>query len=128
MSETNLVKELLIRGLDDWLYLAEVDAIATKYFSELSRDAVIAVTLRLIDALSRDGLFEVGDVLKDRGFVPWHLSLEDGLAQIRAKWLSLERPLWPGDVCWLSLTQKGKEEAKRIIENGEAPPGVLTEE
>jgi hypothetical protein len=32
MSEQDLIKEILICGLDDWLYLAEVDAIATKYF------------------------------------------------------------------------------------------------
>jgi hypothetical protein len=127
MSETDLVKELLIRGLDDWLYFAEVDAIATKYLSELPNDAVKAATLRLIEGLSRDGLVEIGNVLKDRGFVPWHLSSEDSIALIRTKWLSLEHPLWPGDVCWLSLTEKGKQEAKRIIENGEAPPGVLTE-
>jgi hypothetical protein len=47
MSEQDLIKEFLICGLDDWLYLAKVDAIATKYFLELPNDAVSGSRLRI---------------------------------------------------------------------------------
>jgi hypothetical protein len=128
MSEENLVKEILIRGLDDWLYLAEVKATVSSYFPGAPGDVIMATTLRLIEEVCRENLFEVGDVLRDRGFVLWQLEVDDAIGLIRERWKALERPLWPGDVCWLSLTEKGKQEARRIIENGEAPPGILTKE
>jgi hypothetical protein len=55
------------------------------------------------------------------------LSSDETITRISDEWKSLGRSIILNDIGWLSLTEKGKQKAKRIIENGEAPPGVLTE-
>jgi hypothetical protein len=125
MKLTNFEKELLIRGLSDWLYLAEVEFYAGKYPNSESTEIVNKYVIDAIVRLYNEGLWEVGDVLKDHGFEPWLLSIKEIQERIQIRWGSLSHTLWPGDVCWFSLTEKGKNEAKRIIETGEAPPDIL---
>jgi hypothetical protein len=116
----DLIKEILICGLDDWLYLAEVASmVQCSILGPVRTIAVMEPSLRLIEQLLHNGLIQVGDLPEAQGssFRPWNM-----------RSLALEKPISLGEICWLSLTEKGKQEAKRIIANGEAPPGILTED
>jgi hypothetical protein len=123
----DLIKEILICGLDDWLYLAEVASMVQCSIGVPVRTiAVMEPSLRLVEQLLQNGLIQVGDLPESQGssFRPWNMRSEEVIDALRNQWLALEKPISLGEICWLSLTEKGTQEAKRIIANGEAPPGI----
>jgi hypothetical protein len=129
MSEQDVINEVLICGLDDWLYLAEVKSIVHKALGDhVSETELIEPTIRVVEYLQQEELMEVGSLVPGKGFQRWESEKNLATVRIRREWNELRRPLSLWDICWLSLTEKGKQEAKRIIECGEAPPGVVTEE
>jgi hypothetical protein len=57
----------------------------------------------------------VGDLSGARGrFSPWRLSTADALEKIREQWLSLNRSINIGDVCWLANTSEGDKLAATL--------------
>lgn len=59
---------------------------------------------------------EVGSVREGEGFVGWGVDVDDAMLRIREEWP--ERPSGPGlgEICWLSLTEKGHVKAERVWE------------
>ena len=86
-------------------------------------------TLEVVQNLVTGGLFEVGDLPRgdQKIFHAWAMRVENTMDEIRRRWSALDRPININAVCWLSLTEKGEIEAKRIIESAEPPPGILKE-
>jgi hypothetical protein len=114
----DLIKEILICGLDDWLYLAEVASMVQCSIGVPVRTiAVMEPSLRLIEQLLQNGLIQVGDLTEAQGssFRPWNMRSEEVIDALRNQWLMLEKPISLGDNCWLSLTEKGTQEAKRLL-------------
>jgi hypothetical protein len=125
----NPAKEILIRALDDWMCLAEVAGVLQHYeeTSEIS-DSVRNSSLAVLKQLLDKELIEFGNIYRENPhFRSWALSSDETITRISDEWKSLGRSINLNDIGWLSLTEKGKQKAKLIIENGEAPPGVLTE-
>lgn len=112
------------------VYLAEIEGVLRHAIGIAPpSNALEEVTLEVVQKLVTDGLFEVGDLPRgdQKTFHAWAMSIENTMDEIRRRWSALDRPIYTDDVCWLSLTEKGEIEAKRIIESAEAPPGILEE-
>ena len=106
--------DLLIRGMDDWIQATEVASVARTTGATTSEVAVRELSLRLIRTLLEAGLVEVGMVEEQRGFVPWKTPFDDAMQRIESAWCM--RPTSPdlGEVCWLSLTEKGEAKAQGL--------------
>ena len=103
------VADLLVRGLDDWIDAAEIAWVAQSDGQAETSSGILRLTLRTIHALLEDGLVEVGMVTREDGFIPWELSSADAVERIEEEWRT--KPTGPnlGEVCWLNLTEKGRE-------------------
>lgn len=114
MTLQTCIEDLLIRGLDDWIQAAEVASVARTTGGAQSEEIRRDLSLRLIRKLLEDGLAEAGMVDDQEGFVPWGISVDDAMQRIESDWST--RPTGPelGEVCWLSLTERGHAQAQSL--------------
>jgi hypothetical protein len=95
---TRVIDELLLRGLDDWLQLAEVVFVVGSADPALSKDEKKVRTLEVVSELLDGGLVEAGDVTAN-GFVSWRLSPTMAINTIIDRWSRLEDLPGIGEVC-----------------------------
>jgi hypothetical protein len=110
-----LIEEVLIRGVDDWVYLAAVGSWSRSLGGATTVEETRAMTLSVIRTLLDEGLCEVGDV-REGGFLEWEVSSEAALERIRTEWERLGPELEPGDICWLANTAKGDERGEELLQ------------
>ncbi len=108
-------EEILVRAVDQRLDFLQVLYIADRSARGLDRDQVMASALQLLDRLLTDGLIRVGDMAQT-GFTPWSTSTDAILVRIRTSWLTLDRQVGPGDVCWIEATPDGRATGKAVLE------------
>ena len=108
------IEDLLIRGLDDWIQASEVASVSFEIGGAQSHGMRRELSLRLIRKLLEDGSAEAGMVYEKEGFVPWGIPVDDALQRIESDWTT--RPTGPGlgEVCWLSLTERGNAQAQSL--------------
>ncbi len=70
-------------------------------------------TLDLIHSLVSDGLFVLGDVKRDVGFIAFDTSLEQSIQRIRDVYVTNfhDANIWMW-FCWLAATEEGLQAAK----------------
>lgn len=115
-----LLEDLLARGVDDWVYAAEVHDIARRS-SLVEPDLVRMLAIGLIaEALSR-GLMAAGD-FDGSSHRPWECSVGEAIARIQDEWLGwgTEAPT-PGAIVWLDVTPAGREIGERVLAREQTP-------
>lgn len=124
-SLDSLKRDILIRGSDDWVHIAEIAELARRYGHEAGDGdstgplpATDAVDLAALDRASlplgitavkellREGLVQIGDVT-DRGFVAWQGGLDEILVRIDDVVRNAQFPLLPGSLFWTENTHQG---------------------
>ena len=108
-------EEILARAAHQWLDFRQVLDIVDRSARGLDRDQVMASALQLLDRLLTDGLIRVGD-MTETGFTPWSTSTDAILVRIRTAWLTLDRQVGPGDVCWIEATRDGRAMGEAVLE------------
>lgn len=108
MNSENIVRELLVEGLDDWVpvdrligLVRESEGLRDKEFKEAATG--------VLDHVLRRELMAVGE-LGESGFEAWPGTVEENVAKAVA---TLDKLNWEplGGACWLSNTAKGDSEA-----------------
>ena len=118
LSEDDGAAKILLRGLDDWVSLAEVRFLVSLAepgdipYLEREPVALRDASLRAITLLVEHDLARLGDVT-DR-FEPWSVGTAEALQRVRTAWWDPEKDLRPGNICWLANTPAGDEVARRI--------------
>jgi len=108
-------EEILARAAHQWLDFRQVLDIVDRSARGLDRDQVMASALQLLDRLLTDGLIRVGD-MTETGFTPWSTSTDAILVRIRTAWLTLDRQVGPGNVCWIEATRDGRAMGEAVLE------------
>jgi hypothetical protein len=110
----SLVEDLVARGVDDWVYAAEILDIASRCELDALDDRR-AVAIGLVAEVLIGGLMEAGTVSKD-GFTAWACSPADAVARVAREWLSRAHPLvMPGEIVWLNTTPRGRELGEAVL-------------
>jgi hypothetical protein len=113
LDPDEIIDEVLLAGLDDWVMPCQVDYFAGHQRPDATPDQLIERGIRTVERMLRDGLMEVGDVTDD-GFRSWDVPSAEAVSRIRSEWKRLDRRLEMGDICWLSNTTLGEEHAERL--------------
>lgn len=116
----DVVRELLIAGLDDWMYVAQMGSIVRDVLkipglweSAETQAAVRVATCAAIATMLERDLVRVG-TLRDARFVACPLGAGPTLAQIDSEWRNLGR-ISLGDIGWCETTSLGKEVGERLL-------------
>jgi hypothetical protein len=119
MMSRTIKDELLDRGLDDMLQLAEIAGVVRRYHDISPTDelTVVEPTLGVIRDLLESEYAIAGNVVKDGDGLlmvrPWDLGPSETIMRIEKEWRDLEHPLTLGDVVWLELTEIGRDKARK---------------
>lgn len=109
-----LVEDLVARGVDDWIYDAELLDIAACAGAHEPLDRR-AVAIGLAAEVLIGGLMEAGTVT-GTAFTPWMCSSVEAVARIADDWLSRSDPLvMPGEIMWLSNTARGAALGESVL-------------
>lgn len=115
-----LRNELLVRGLYDWLPLAEIDSVIIDNHLAENVPAQQDLALKTIRSLAEDGLMEIGDLpSKGPRLDAWNVTLDEALKRISERFIGHydDVPAW-GYSTWLGLTDAGERVAREL--DGEA--------
>jgi len=83
VDREKVIDEVVLKGLDDWVMLVEVESVLRRATPEARPDQLVAEAVDLIETMSSEGLVEVGDVREDvGGFVPWKVAPAEAGGQI----------------------------------------------
>jgi hypothetical protein len=122
-TKNQIAAEVLQRGLDDWVSLAEVAGVVRSHSVSPDTADVMLPTIGVIEELLNKGLVKVGDLVGSGNqirFQPWEVSVRAAVDEIEKRWLEYGGPLGrdgANDVCWISNTQEGDELARRCQED-----------
>jgi hypothetical protein len=108
-----LIEDVLARGMDDWLHLAEFVSIA-KRTRVNGPEALRALALGLIAEVVCEGLMVPGDA-DEAGFHPWTLTPGDAIQRIVQGWSEDNLYPTPGSVAWFKLTPDGEKVGQGVL-------------
>jgi hypothetical protein len=129
-SDHDQVREnLLIEGLQDWVYLGEVHTAfmyAGGHTPMRPLHEAQKLTLNMIRELVSDGLFVLGMPSGKRsnpGFTQWDLPLDAAIAKIEDAYVKhFGEPRNWTNVVWMDLTDKGEKLALELYHADEPGP------
>ena len=111
-----LEREILSRGLDDIIQLAEIVSVARFTLGIPEGPDLFAAVADCMRALVGEGLAVVGD-LEDSGspplkISPWPGDVDAVVERAILEWEELGRGPNLSEICWLELTDLGREAAR----------------
>lgn len=109
----DLIRELLIAGLDDWMFLAQMGSIVKQMRQLVSEDDVRDLTCATMREMISSDLLRVGD-MSEAGFVPWECDVDQIVERIDLAWRRIGR-ISLGDICWCETTKLGKERGAHLL-------------
>lgn len=112
MDTNKCIDELLVRGLDDWIDAAEVSWVSRAVGGARGEQEIRNLALRIVEELLDQDLMAVG-MVTETGFVPWTIPANEVLEKIKKEWSVLPEGPGLGEICWLTLTEKGARRAER---------------
>jgi len=105
------VREVLNRGLQDWVDAAEVAWVAQSVGGATAAGFAFELSIGIISNVLQEGLMVIGDVTGD-GFKEWNMTSTEALDRIAREWKALGRSPNLGEICWLSNTREGDRRAQ----------------
>lgn len=113
---TPLVKELLVRALDDWLCVFELPYLVRRLDGPVSNVQQRERSLEAVKQLLEGGLWIAGGLVGS-AFEPWGLGPEAALTRIEREWPIGWLPDY-NDICWFASTELGSACAKDLVRAG----------
>jgi hypothetical protein len=103
--------KILIWCIEDWTSLFSISSFVEEFYRYEDPELIKVTSLAIIKKLLDEDLVKAGELLLDDNiFIPWDMTTDEILAKIRVAWDSLGRELYPHEIVWFEITEKGKKE------------------
>ena len=70
--------------------------------------------MEIIQNLLEEELVIAGDLLSDDTFKIWNKSIKEILIEIKNQWDALDRGIYPHEIVWFEITEKGRKEMEYL--------------
>jgi len=115
-GKLSLLEQLVVAGLDDWVYDAEVCGNIARSVVEDSDDRR-AIAIGLIQAAIIRRWVVAGEPTADGTFERWDGSPAEVAARVAVEWMAREVvDVRPGEVVWLENTPEGDSVGRAALE------------
>jgi len=121
----SLQDELLIRGLEDIIQIAEVISVAQMVDDKNSEADMVSTVCDCIRSLVDQGLIVVGDLDTSSSPLtirPWRGDSNAIVDRINREWRALGRDPGLAEICWLRLTIDGRKLGEKLSSDDEVVP------
>ena len=123
MTVEDYVKEIVVRGLRDYIQAGEVRSVVRRMGGVTTDHEVRSVTLAIVRAVLKQQLMTIGGLvpgevsstiggLVKSEFREWQVPIEEAIARVTREWDALGRLPSIGEVFWLSNTGKGEQKGR----------------
>ncbi|TRW86181.1 hypothetical protein FK535_06810 [Mycolicibacterium sp. 018/SC-01/001] len=108
-------ESLLLLGTYDWVALDHIHRETARHMPGSLIPQIQQAALELIREVVEQGLFEMGDVTAERGFVRWLEPTDQAISRIEGFYIDAfdDTTVWPW-CCWLNLTPHGEQIAHEL--------------
>lgn len=119
-------ESLLLLGLYDWVALDHVHRKTARHMLGSPITQIQQAALALIREVVEQGLFEIGDVTAERGFVRWLEPIEQAISRIERYYIEAfdDTTVWPW-CCWLNMTPYGGQIAHELPDTPSSPTSTI---
>jgi hypothetical protein len=107
-------REVLLRGLDDYVGLWEVFSVTRRELPETDGSSIRRAVMEVVSNLLEKGLMRAGFPTRGGGFDPSDETPEETLTRIEHEWDRLGREPDVGDIVWFDLTEEGEARARDL--------------
>jgi hypothetical protein len=111
MKHEQIIDEILLEGLDDWVY-SPVVVRTVEEATGLSGEPLLRATIEVLRELLAGRWMQVGDTTPQ--FEAWSLSVPEALARIERDWRAAGLDSDFVAVCWFANTPAGNERARKL--------------
>ena len=105
---------LLAYCIEDWTPLFFVAAFVREFYLYKDLELLKKITLEIIQNLLEEELVIAGDLLSDDTFKIWNKSIKEILIEIKNQWDALDRGIYPHEIVWFDITEKGEKEIEYL--------------
>jgi hypothetical protein len=119
MTNNDLADEILLRGTEDVIQLAEIISVARYEVGIPFGPEMFTAVYECLRSLVAKGYANIGDWnLSSIGpsIVPWPGDADTIAERAISEWKALRRNPGLGEVCWLELTELGRERGSELID------------
>jgi hypothetical protein len=95
---------------DDWTDLHAIVCFVKEFYHYKDLDLIKKTTLEIIKNLLEEKLVLAGELLKGNKFGIWNKNNDEIITEIKNKWDNLDRQLYPHEIVWFEITEKGRKE------------------
>jgi hypothetical protein len=121
MTIQDCINDLLMRGCDDWVDVAEITSVAKFTGHARSEEEIWDLSLTIIREVVQQGLMEIGDLPDQGGRLNlWPMTSEECLDRVQREWHALGRNPSLGEICWLQNTDKGNALGEELFRQRDA--------
>jgi len=110
MTVEDYVREIVVRGLHDWIQAMEVRGVL-QWRGVTAHDEIRNLTLAIVRAVLEQELMTIGTFVQGQ-FTEWQVPVEQALARVAREWDALGDLPGMGDLFWLSNTEKGDQRGR----------------
>ncbi|NGX33811.1 MAG: hypothetical protein K1060chlam1_00152 [Candidatus Anoxychlamydiales bacterium] len=96
--------------IEDWTPLFSVFSFVEEFYHYEDLEVLKNTTLEIVKNLLEEGVIEAGFLQKDNTFKVWDKEIIEIIKEIKIKWDNLGRELYPHEIVWFDITEKGKKE------------------
>ncbi len=101
---------ILAYCIEDWTPLYFVSSFVEQFYRYEDHELIKITSLAIIKNLLEEELVISGDLLEGNSFKPWNKKTDEISQEIKQKWDSLDRKLYPHEIVWFEITEKGRKE------------------
>ena len=110
----NTKLKTLIWCVEDWTPLFFVYRFVREFYLYKDLELLKKITLEIIQNLLEEELVIAGDLLPDDTFKVWNKSIKEILIEIKSQWDNLDRGIYPHEIVWFDITEKGEKEIEYL--------------
>jgi hypothetical protein len=109
--------DFIVEGTEDYVGLWEIIHEFRAKYPETNQKQIQKMTLEAVREILDTGFMQIGmfDNGRDLEYKIWNLDIDDSIHRIETEWNELGRVPSIGEIAWLITSDKGEEEARRIL-------------
>ncbi len=100
---------ILAWSIEDTVSLFFIPGFVEQCYRYEDQELIKLTSFAVIKNLLKEELVVAGDLTDENIFIPWKMTIDKILDKIKYEWEHLGRELYPHEIVWFEITEKGRK-------------------